>query len=674
MKKNQIMFKGLLLMISLFIFGNQFNLQAQKGLDNETLVTIGNEPVTVGEFMHIYNKNNTQTSVQEPSTVEEYLDLFINFKLKVKEAVDLKMDTVAEFQKELAGYREQLAKPYFIDESVNEALLMEAYNRKLQDVRASHILIKVTADAVPEDTLEAYNKIVNIRGEVLAGKDFGEAATEYSDDPSAQDREEISGKQRYRRGNKGDLGYFTVFNMVYPFENAAYNTPVGQVSEPIRTKFGYHIVKVTDKKDALGVAQVAHIYVALTPNTTSEDSIAKEEKINNIYQKIEEGMPFEDAVIQYSEDKGSARNGGKLSPFTCNRVVPEFILAAESLEIDEISAPVQTSYGYHIIKLISREKPGSFEDEQEKLKERLKKDDRTHKSEEVVLQRIKVDNKLKIYDKSKVAAIAAIDTSVLSGTFKAESFSAFIKPVMKIGNEKYNQFDFANYVEENQRKQANIDKGVYLERLFSSFVNEKCLAFEDKHLEENYPEFKALMKEYHDGILLFNLTDDKVWTKAVKDTLGLEKYFNDHNDKYTWNERVDATVYQIKKSDDLEKIRTIIIENESDGEIAKQFDADSIQSVKIIPGKFEKGDNKYIDKVEWKAGTIEEISSDVEDLINLVKIKEVLPPQNKEFNESRGIATADYQGYLEQEWIKQLKETYPVVINDEVLQQILSIQ
>ena len=675
MKKKQIIIKGLVFIFVLVIFGNHIKVNAQNIPDNKTLVTIGDEAVTVGEFMHIYNKNNTQSSMQEPSSVEEYLDLFINFKLKVKEAIDLQMDTIDEFQEELAGYRDQLAKPYFVDESVNEALLKEAYDRKLYDIRASHILIMVNENATPEDTLKAYNEITKIREEIVAGKDFGEAAVEYSDDPSARDREEIPGKQRFRKGNSGDLGYFTVFNMVYPFENAAYNTPVGQVSQPIRTKFGYHLVKVTDKKDALGVAEVAHIFVSLNPaTTTSEDSTGKEEKINKISQKIKEGMSFEDAVKQYSEDKGSARNDGKLSSFTCNRVVPEFVIAAQSLEIGEVSDPVQTLYGYHIIKLISRKTPGTFEEESEKLKERIKKDDRSHKSEDAVLQRIKKENKLKIYGKAKLALLAEIDTSVLNATFKADTFDTFIKPIMKIGKNKYNQYDFARYVEENQRKQTDMDKDVYLENLFNEFVNEKCLAFEDKHLEENYPEFKALMREYHDGILLFNLTDKKVWSKAVKDTTGLENFFNEHNDDYVWGDRADATIYQIRNENDVEKVRAIISENESDGDIARILDEDSIQSVKIIPGKFEKGDNQYVDRVEWKTGNIEDASSDVEKLVTIVKIKEVLPPQPKVFNEARGIATADYQSFLEEEWIKQLKEKYPVVINHEVLKQMLASQ
>jgi len=659
------------ILATVLLFGTGF-IQAQKSLDKEVIVSIGEEEVTVDEFMRVYEKNNSQTSMQHPTPIPEYLDLFINFKLKVMEAEELKMDTNKAFKEELAGYREQLAKPYFIDESVNEALLEQAYQRKLKDIRASHILIMVDENAKPEDTLAAYTKIVEIRKKIVDGMPFEEAAVEYSDDPSARDKEEIPGQQRYRPGNKGDLGYFTVFNMVYPFEDAAYETAVGEISQPVRTRFGYHLIKVTDKKDALGTAQVAHIFVPLVPNSTPEDSLAKREKINNIYQKIQEGMSFEDAVVEYSEDKGSAKNGGQLSKFTCNRVVPEFVIAAESLEVGEVSEPVETMYGYHILKLLSRETPGTFEEEAPKLKERLAKDERSHKSKEAVITNIKNEYKFKVYDKAKAELFAAIDTTILNKTFVADSVKNFNKPIIKLGSEKYSQYDFSTFAEANQRKQSNIDKGVYLEQLFNQFVAETCLAYEDAHLEKKYPEFKALMEEYHDGILLFNLTDEKVWSKAVKDTTGLEEFYNNHRDDYMWGERLDATIFEIKNPADADTLRKFIQMHMEDGEIAKKLDEDSITSVKIIPGKFEKGDNKIIDQVEWIGGTTVEQKSDVEELTVIVRIREVLPPAPKQLDEARGLVTADYQNYLEKQWIKQLKEKYPVKIDESILNLVVA--
>ena len=661
-------------LFSLITLGLIFNgaVLGQFSLDNKTLVTIGDEKVAVGEFMKVYNKNNTQTDAYETSTIEEYLDLYINFKLKVKEAEELKMDTSKVFIKELNSYREQLAKPYFIDENVNEALLEEAYSRMLKDIRARHILLLVDENASAEDTLEAYNRITGIRETIAVGMDFAEAAVQYSEDPSAKDREAIPNQQAFRPGNKGDLGYFTVFNMVYPFESAAYSTPLDSISQPIRTKFGYHLLKITNIQDAMGVVQVAHIFVALRPDAGSADSARKAEKINNISAKIKEGMKFEDAVMQYSEDKGSARNGGQLSKFTCNRVVPEFVEAVNGLEINDISDPVKTMYGFHIIKLISRDTPGSFEEEAQQLGEKIAKDQRAMKSEEAVIQRIKDENGVKVYVKAKESLYQSIDTSVFQANFIADSLAMLIKPILKIGKTKYTQYDFAKYIERKQLIQELVDLNSYLDKHFTSFENEMCLDYEDEHLEENYPEFKDLMQEYHDGILLFNLTDEKVWSKAVIDTSGLEKHFNENNGKYIWDERVDATIYEINERVVVDEVKDIITANDNDGDIAHALEQDSIQMhVTINPGLYEKGDNKYVDQINWENGLSDEINSDVENLTVFVKVRKKLKPEPKKLDEARGLATADYQSYLEQEWIKQLKIKYPVSVNEEVLQKVV---
>lgn len=651
----------------LVIFISQ-NILAQKSIDKKTLVSIGNEEVSVAEFMKTYSKNNSYEETPNEDAIEEYLGLFVNFKLKVMEAEALQMDTIPSFVKELDGYRTQLAKPYFIDETVNEELLKEAYNRKLYDIRASHILIMIDKNAAAADTLEAYNKVVKIREEIISGKDFAEAAVEYSEDPSVKDQAAIPNKQRFRKGNKGDLGYFTVFNMVYPFENAAYNTPVGELSQPIRTNFGYHLLKIDSKTDAIGVAQVAHIYVSLRPDATTEDSVRKVEKINNIYAKIQEGMSFEDAVVEFSEDKGSAKNKGQLSKFTCNKVVPEFVTIAKELKPGEISKPVKTLYGFHIVKLISIKRPGTLEEEEAGLKERLAKDDRTHKSEEAVIIKIKQTNNFKLYEKQKTEVFASIDSTVLEGNFATDSsYVVLSKTLFKIAKNKYLQSEFVNYVISKQQKQLNLDKDVYLNQLLNTFVEEKLLAFEDSHLEDNYPEFADLMQEYHDGILLFNLTDEMVWNKAVKDTLGQAEFYEKHRNDYMWGERVDATIFNMRNPDDVEKALEIILKNENAGDAAKALHNDSITSVRIVPGVYEKGSNKYVDQVAWTQGLSSPMKSDVETLVVAVRINEVIPPKHKELDEARGLVTSDYQNYLEDKWVEELKQKYPVSVNQEVL-------
>ncbi len=665
--KNLIKGLGLTLIFALIISSTI----AQKSNGKKVLVTIGNETVTTDEFMQVYEKNNMQPDLYDEAAVKEYLDLYINFKLKVLEAEALKMDTVSSFKKELAGYRTQLAKPYFIDETVSEQLLNEAYSRLKTDVRASHILIMCDENATPKDTLAAFTKVLQIREEIIQGKDFSAAAVEYSEDPSARDRAAIPNQQRFKPGNKGDLGYFTVFNMVYPFESAAYNTKVNEVSSVVRTKYGYHLLKVAENKNAMGSAEVAHIFVALRPEATTEDSLRKVEKINNIYSKIQNGMSFEDAVLEYSEDQGSAKNQGKLSKFSSNRVVPQFVEVVDKLEVNEISEPISTAYGLHIIKLISIERPGTFEEESPKLKERLAKDQRALKSEEAVISKIKNENGFKTFPRDIEAIYAAIDSTVLTNSFVADNLSNMTKPVLKLKEEKYTQYDFAKFVQTNQSVQNNIDKDVYLGQLFAEYENESCINFMDKNLETQYPEFKSLIQEYHDGILLFNLTDEKVWSKAVKDTIGLEKYFDNNRNNYTWNERVNATVYKLKDKTDIKKVQDMIIYFDNDGDLANAFIEENISSVLIVPDKFEKGDNKYVDMVEWNVGLSENIDSDVEELTVFVKIHEILPPQQKELNEARGLVTADYQSYLEKEWIKELKNKYPVNLNNDALNTII---
>ncbi len=354
---------GFLLTLLTFTFINS-NLTTAQITDNRVLLNIAGDNITAGEFMYVFNKNNLNRDEHNADALKEYLDLYINFRLKVKQAEELGMDTVQSFRKELEGYRKQLAQPYFIDTLVSKQLLREAYERKLWDVRVSHILVRVDKNAAPQDTLKAYRKAMAIYDRLANGENFGKVATEMSEDPSARDTE-ASQYRPARKGNLGDLGYFTVFDMVYPFETGAYNTPVGTFSKPVRTDYGYHIIMVTDKQPALGQVQVEHIFVALPPNANATDSLQKKMKIDAANEKIQAGAVFEDVVKEFSEDKGSAGNGGKLPWFGSNRMVPEFIIATRNLkDSGSVSAPFISPYGYHIIKLVGRKPVGTFEQEE----------------------------------------------------------------------------------------------------------------------------------------------------------------------------------------------------------------------------------------------------------------------------------------------------------------------
>ncbi len=634
--------------------------------DDRVLMTIAGENVTVGDFMHVFNKNNLNQDENKQDAIREYLDLYINFRLKVKEAEEMGLDTSQSFIKELEGYRKQLAQPYFKDESMTDKLLEEAYQRKLYDVRASHILIRLDKNAEPADTLAAYDKIMKIRQEYLDGADFAGLAKKYSEDPSARDTEATQYRPA-RKGNGGDLGYFTVFDMVYPFETGAYETPVGQVSMPVRTDYGYHLILVTDKAPSIGESRVAHIYVALPPSSTHQDSLQKKMKIEQAYSQLLAGKSFAEVVKQFSEDKGSVGNGGLLPWFTSNKMVPEFIVQTRNLkDTGMYSEPFMTSYGWHIIKLIDRKPVGTFDEEKFELKNKLDKDVRMSMSEEVVLERIKKEYGFKENEKARRAVEALLDSTLLKGEWDAGKADGMKKEVMSLGDSSYTQKDLADYLADKQSNRIK-DIGLYFNEMYTKFVTEKCLAYEDSQLEKKYPEFRMLMQEYHDGILLFDLTDKKVWSKAVKDTTGLKEYYTSHQADYMWDKRLDAAVFTVVNPENvsMNDIRLAVESGMKIDSVLAKYNSDTLTNVLVETGKFPKGDNKIIDSIKWKKGLSQNV--DTPEGVAFAYVYEVLKPEPKTLDEARGLVTADYQNYLEQQWIEELKAKYPVVVNEEVL-------
>ncbi|MEA3503794.1 MAG: peptidylprolyl isomerase, partial [Bacteroidota bacterium] len=498
---------------------------------NNTLLTIGEEKISSEEFLCVYNKNNVNDEVLNKETLEEYLDLYINFKLKVKEAEAQGYDTIPALSKELAGYREQLAKPYLIDEEVNKQLMEEAFSRMQYDVRASHILIKVGESASAEDTLRAYQKIQNIRKKVLQGDSFAKLAVKYSEDPSAKDQEH---RGQVRKGNKGDLGYFSAFDMVYPFETAAYSIEIGSVSRPVRTKFGYHLIYLADKKETLGKIKGAHILLLTNKATTAEDSAAIKTKIFEVYKKLENGESFAALAKEYSDDLATARKGGDLGWFGCNKYIPEFTEAAYTLKNEgDFSKPFLTVYGWHILSLIEKNDGiGSFEDNKDKIKQRIAKNDRANLSKISLVADIKKEYGFNINQEAAQEISSVVNNTVFDGSWKNESEKELTATVFEIGEATYSQKDFALFIEKNQKRVKPVQLDKFIEKQFIAFVEDKCIRYEDSQLERKYPAFKSLMQEYHDGILLFELTNDLIWEKAISDTIGLTKFHQEHKLNY----------------------------------------------------------------------------------------------------------------------------------------------
>jgi len=664
-----------------FILAVFFSFSSLAQDDKRVLLDIDDEEVTVSEFLSVYKKNNVDTDLADKKSMREYLNLYINFRLKVKEARDLGMDTAKVFVDELAGYRKQLAEPYFNDQEVTDDLLREAYDRLMFDVRASHILLKVDKNALPADTARVYNEIMVVRERLMAGEDFAMLAAEFSDDPSARDRD-AQGQAPARKGNGGDLGFFTVFDMVYPFECGAYNTPVGEISMPVRTDYGYHLIKVTDKRDALGQAVVAHLYLSLPKNATAQDSARKEQEINDLYQRMQNGEKFEELVLQYSDDRGSKEKGGVLPRFGSNRMVPEFIVAVSNIaDTGDISAPLLTSFGWHILKLIDRDPPGDFKVEVLELKRRMTKDSRANKSRETVISRIKEQNSYKEYPENLKALFDVIDSSFYAAEWSADKVADMNKKVCQLGKNKYSQHDFAIFLENKQNRRGTAGLETFFYGQYNEYVNERCIALEDSQLEDKYPDFRMLMNEYRDGILLFNLTDEKVWSKAVQDSIGLDDFYKAHKDNYMWGERLEADIIILNDPAMEAEIRPMVTRAIARKQSLAEIGLDTLDNVFVISGIYAKGDNSYIDKIDWKEGqTIAEKLTAYNDLydgrshneqsIIFASVHNIRQAEPKTLDDARGLVTSDYQNYLEEEWVRTLKEKYPVIIHEEILEDI----
>lgn len=648
----RVLSKTLLLPVALFAFTS---ISAQKNSD-AVLMTIGSTKVTVAEFGNVYHKNNTKEVANDNKSLNDYVDLFVNFKLKVKEAEEMRLDTAKAFRDELSGYRKQLAQPYLTDKDVNEKLLKETYSRLQEDVRASHILVKVAETAFPKDTLEAYTKIMGIRARVLKGEDFNKVASEkgISDDPSSKE-------------NGGDLGYFTALQMVYPFETAAFTTKVGDVSMPVRTRFGYHIIKVVDKRKAQGEVLVSHIMVKTAPNMTKEDSLNTYSKITEIYNKLKAGSKFDELATQFSDDKQSSKKGGELPWFTTNKMPYEFEKAAFALQNKtDFSAPVKTKYGWHIIKLIDKRSLASFENMKNELKDKITKDSRSQAGRASLIAKVKSEYKFKENLSARDEFYPLVDSTLFEGHWNTTKASSLKKTMFNFNDKVFTQADFTSYIANHQSKLAKMDAKMLINKIYVQFVDEMAVTYEESRLDKKYPEFKALMEEYHDGILLFELTDQKVWSKAVKDTLGSKEFYEKNKANYMWDERAEASVYSCSDASIAKLVRTYLTDNKTEKDILADINKDSQLNLQVETRLFSKTDNEFVDK-NWKAGISADMASEKDKKVVIVAVNKILPAGQKSYADSKGMVTADYQNYLEKQWLDQLKKKYSVTIDKNVL-------
>lgn len=700
MKKLFVCFAGLTLAMSANVFSQEKS--------NPVLMTIGGEKITKDEFLSVYRKNNSKEKEGTTSkkSLEDYLDLYTIFRLKVKDAKDMGLDTTKSFRDELGGYRRTLAQPYMMQKNVIDSLSKEAYDRMHWNLRTSQILVRFENDPSPADTLEAYTRICLIRdfikGKLLPAnvkkheamvvanlkltkhsppKDTALAYIELHPIKEmlklrSHDFASVAKvtSEHASKSHGGDIGYLTgLMSQGYPYryESAAYNAKPGEVYGPIRTDIGYHLIIVTDKQPHTEI-HTEHLMLIFKRGMTKADSMNLKHRIDSIYNVINQGQNFEELTQKLSEHRESARLGGDLGWVSRTSNFPQdFKEAVFKLTKDgQISKPIETSYGWHIIKRVGSRGLAPFDSLKADLKVKVQQDDRNNVAKQLFIASIKKQYGFKeLCNKCYTDFYPVIDSSYAVGQWSIAKAKNLNKPMFSLKGKAYTEQSFAKYLEKNYRMVGQIAPNRIVDAMYTPFVNEECLTAKEDNLENEYPDFKSLVQEYYDGILLFNLTDQKVWSKAIKDTTGAKEYYEKNKDHFMWDERLDASIYSCASDKVVDQLKKLLKKKKTDKEIIADINKDSTLNIMVEPKTlYLKGDNAMLDATGWKPG-ITNVKM-INGKRTIADIRKVLKPTPKTFAEARGLVTSDYQTWLEKQWIETLKTKYPVSVDKKVLDSI----
>lgn len=624
----------------------------------EVLFTINDKPYYTDEFSRVYKKNLELVKDESQKDLNQYLELFVGYKLKVNKAYKLGLQDNSKYQSELKSYRTQLAKNYFNDTKITQELIQEGYNRLQKEVKASHILIMVDENATPEDTLKAYKKIEEISKKALSGEDFGDLATQFSEDPSAKE-------------NKGDLGYFTAFRMVYAFESAAFNTPKGKVSKITRTRFGYHILKVEDIRSNRGEVTVAHIMI-LNPKPEDADQSKAQNTINDIYKKIQQGEKFEDLAKQFSEDKSSSSKGGILNKFGSGQLSSEEFenVAFSMTEANEISKPFQSQFGWHIIKLIQKHPVRTLDEMKNELETKVGKDDRSKKITASLNEKLRKKYTYKRDNKHYALLSKLITDDFYESKWKQpENAKDYTAPILTINNKKIEGKTFLEFVDK-QQKAGLTTKPIskLVDALYEKFLDAQLTTYYDDNLENEFSEFANVMEEYRDGLLLFDLMEKEIWERAKTDSVGLQSFYDQHKTEHQWKNRVEATVLSSTKMEEIKKALDLLKKNTEVQAIKEKLNVNNVVNVMSNNGVFEEGNDALPKSTKFEVG-ISDIVKEGEYYF-VTKVDKVMPKGIKTLDECRGRIVNDYQQYLEQRWVDDLKKEFTVKVNKDVFEKV----
>lgn len=629
----------------------------------QTLFTYGSNPVSKQEFLRVYEKNslNKKTDYSEPA-LREYLDLYSLFRMKVKEAELQQLDTLPNIQRELDNYRKQLAKNYLTDEEVTNKLVREAYDRSKEEIHVAHILIMAPPSMAPADTAVAYRKIDSIYTLITKKKgDFAALAKQFSDD-------------RGTKENGGDVGYITALQTIYPFENAAYGTPAGKVSAPFRTQFGYHIIKVLDRRPARGEVQVAQIRIDIAKAKGQAGVDLAHKRMDSVQTSLKAGMSFEDAVKKYSDDKFSNAEGGVMAPFGIGHYPVAFENAAFALKNPgDISQPVQTEYGLHLLKLVQKIPVKPYDSMATTLKRKVENDSRAQMAHDIFFQKVKEKNGFKEYPANYEAVVkkmeALPDTGKAIGMFKSSDFNNMTQPVFTLGGKNYSQIDFVKFAETLTRGQLRGPKAAVMHDIYNMYVNRVVNDFEEHHLVDENPDFKNLMEEYTNGILLFELMDRNVWGKASRDTVGLKSFYEANKAKYQWDPGFTGAVYHFKDEASMKAgLAALGKKGVKEEDVMKQLNTESKpDAVSVQRGHFEFSRFKEVPEASIVKGKLSAPVKNADGSYIVVKADDVFTAKTtKSLDDARGYVVAEYQDYLEKQWNAQLRTKYPVKVEETV--------
>ncbi len=645
MRKTRLLLISLLFFFPICLIGQDWR--------DEILMYVNGENITAGEFARFYAKQSGEQNI------DGYLEDFIIYKLKIADALNGKLDNSPGLQATVKGYRDQLAREYLIDKNTKEDLLRTGYDRLMTELHVWHILVQCPSNAMPADTMEAWMTATKIRDRIIKGELFETVAKGASDDPTV-------------KSNGGDLGYLTAFQTTMPFENAAYSLPVGELSYPVRSADGYHIIKVTDKRPARGSVLVQHIMKALPAGHTEEENKEAEEEISNIYEKLKNGESFDELARTESDHKASASNGGRLDWFGVGETISEFAEAAFSIsEPGDFSVPVKTPAGWHIIRLIDKKAPLTFDEARPYLESQLMQSSLLSIAREVLVDSLKKEYSYEVDPSSAQWFISNSDTLVTRGLAYYDMEKVPEGTLYSFADQRMSNGEFATFVKNRGPMVKTDDPVLFVDVMIEASTAERIVMYEDSRLENKYPEFRNLVDDFRDEILAFEISGQKMWELGNNDTTGLKEFYEKNKGDYLSAKSVDAIIYtyRVKGGDKALSKAYNKFFRKDDGErlMSERLNTRNDTLLIIEKGTWKEGEKAGLDSIDWKRGTEK---TTVNGYPVIIRISGVNRPEPLPFEDVREEMLERFTETIGNMWIEQLKTNYPVKVNDSVFEEI----